>query len=233
MMKDRSMMQRAIVLALASLSAFLFPGCVKYYELMKGEMPQGECRPDKKNIYQQHIKSCTLYDQFKTLATFDILWLSDQIKSVYVNQLSSRHGKNSEERDALLRRQLEENNLWVSFIVLSDIRESNQTSLCEKDSAWSIFLQLNDDQKIRHESIKEIDLDPEYQLMFGSRFNQFKKAYLIKFPAKPLSGEVPIEDLEVFKMVISSVKKVKIIKWQKNVPLKKAKEIFDEDLYWG
>lgn len=232
-MKDKLMMHRATIFFLCALSAFVVPGCVKYHKIMKSEVPQGQDRPEHHEVTQAYLRSCAFYDQFKTLAFFDVLWLSDQLKTTYVNMVSSRQGKDAQAREALLRRQLEENMHWMSFLVLADIRDNVHIALSEKDSSWSMFLQMADGEKVQSVSVKEIELDPEYQLMFGSRFNLFKKAYLVKFPAKPLEGAMYLDRGNEFKMTIKSTKKMESIVWQKDVQLTQKEVHSNEDFYWG
>jgi hypothetical protein len=230
-LKDIHMYHYAHVL-IFSLVLVFFPGCVKYHKIFKSEFPQGVEVHEPSAIAGAHLRSCALYDQFQTLALFDVVWFSDKLKSTYVDMVCRRHGKDNEARDALLRRQLEENKHWVTFALLADIRDKTHVAMSEKDSAWSLYLQMPDGEKVQPVSIKEVELEPEYQIFFGHRFNMFKKAYLVKFPAKPLDGKAYLDRGKSFKMTIASTKKTATMEW--SLDLKKSEEEVEhhEDFYW-
>ncbi len=215
-----------------SLVLVFIPGCVKYHKIFKSEFPQGVEVQEPSATAEAHLRSCALYDQFQTLALFDVIWFSDRLKSTYVDMISKRYGKDNEAREALLRRQLEENKHWITFAMLADIRDKTHVGMGEKDSAWSLYIQMLDGEKVQPVSIKEVELEPEHQIFFGSRFNMFKKAYLVKFPAKPLGGKAYLDRGESFKMTIASTKKTATIEWSIDLIKSEKKVERYEDFYW-
>ncbi len=230
-LKDIQMYHYAHLL-IFSFVLVLFPGCVKYHKIFKSEFPQGVEQKEPSAVAGEHLRSCAIYDQFQTLALFDVVWFSDKLKTTYVDMVCKRHGKDNEAREALLRRQLEENKHWITFAFLADIRDKTHVAMSEKDSAWSLYLQLEDGEKVQPVSIKEVELEPEYQIFFGSRFNLFKKAYMIKFPAKPLDGKPYMDRGKTFKMTIASTKKAATVEWSINAKNSEARVKFHEDIYW-
>ena len=70
-------------------------------------------------VIKQYLQSLSLYDQFETVALFDALWLSDEIKTMVSDVHVQLLGKNKEVRNNFLRRQLKDNGEYVSFYVLS------------------------------------------------------------------------------------------------------------------
>lgn len=233
-MKDEQMWHHFSFSILFIMTVGMLPGCVKYHKILQSEVPQGQSQPEHGEVAQTYLRSCSFYDQFQTLAIFDVLWLSDQLKTTYVKMQSERCGKDEQASEALLRRQLEENKHWISFIMLTDIRDKLYVALSEKDSAWSVFLQTVDGEKVQPISIKEIELEPEYQYFFGSRFNLFKKSYLVKFPAKPLDGTAYLDRGNSFKMTIASTKRVSSVEWSaREVKTAQKKVLADEDFYWS
>jgi hypothetical protein len=172
------------------LTAFLLlPGCIKYYELSTTEFNQGKEVEQKSLLTQNFVRTIRLYDQFSTIALFDSLWLSPDVRTSYSKRFCDKRGKDEATLKAIENRQLEETNHWIGFYVLADIRTRHNTSLNEKNAAWTFYLTINDKIKVEPLSIKEVELEPEYQEIFGHRFNNFKTAYLVKFPAYGLDGK--------------------------------------------
>lgn len=108
-------------------------------------------------------------DQFITRAVFDVLWLSNETRRAYVDTVC--RSKNERDRIAMLKRQLEENNHWLAFYVLVDIRHDTYQSLNDKNNEWKLHLKLSDQTCIEPMSIKECEIEPEYQKIFGHRFS--------------------------------------------------------------
>ena len=240
-MIEKTLFVKAKVILLASLCIFLY-GCVPYYKLSKSEFPQGkELEISKLGIVQQYLKSATIYKCFTTLAIFDALWLSDDVREAYVALHSQKSGKSQTSREALLNRQLEENKHWISFYVLADIRQEPNSGMSEKSPLWSTYIDLGCNKKIEPESIKEVELDTENIFFFGEKFNSFKTAYLVQFPACDSDGKSFLTDCTVVKLVISSVNKSSELVWNlkdiKDALTKfsksKKKVKNDEDFYWG
>jgi hypothetical protein len=222
-------------------SMILFPSCIKYYELSKSECYQGKSLSDRKEISKNNLRALNIHDQFSTLAIFDFLWLSDEARSAYVDMNSIRKGKDKQAKHALLTRQLEENKHWITFYVLADIKDNTDGSLSDKNSPWSLYLVSKDDRKVCPNSIKEIEIEPEYKFLFGPKFDLFGRIYEVKFPAADLAGVPYIQHSEAFKVVLCSPRKEGEIWWNKLDSCdeklikkgKKRKILKNEDFYWG
>lgn len=126
-----------------------------------------------------YIKSITIYDEIRTEGMFDALWLSDSARAVYADLFGYRRGKSDEQVSAFLRRQIEENKHYISFYVLSPF----EFKIGDCKSEWMVFLVI-DDKTIQPIEVKTVDLEPEYQAIFGKRYTRFKATYLVKFDAK-------------------------------------------------
>jgi len=133
---------------------------------------------------QQYIRSVTMYDQLTTRARFDALWLSDEVRVNYANLYILKFGKTDEQKKVFLRRQLEENNHFITFYVLS----TYEHPLGNSDSEWTFFLRI-DDKNYAPIEIKAIDLSPEYIHIFGKKYSRFKVPYSIKFDAKDINDQ--------------------------------------------
>ncbi len=231
------MLNRKLTLSYLVLVSLLvvLPSCVKYYDFSKEEFPQGKELDDHKKAVAENMKRVAVYDQFHTDAIFDALWLSDPVRKAYVDINFQKRGKDEQAKQALLARQLEENKHWITFYVLADVRHKTHVSLTDKNSYWSLFLKLSDGQKVMPISVKEVDLEPEYQALFSYRFNGFKRSYAVRFPTSDLSGKQYLNEDNKFELVFSSPKRESFATWQdeeNDTSAKKEKVLKDEDYYW-
>lgn len=216
----------------AILSFILLPGCVKYYDLSKTEFPQGEKQSDERKVVADNLRTTAIYNQFETKAIFDVLWLSDETRTAFVDINCRKNGKDEQAKNALLRRQLEENKHWITFCVLADVRDKTHLSLTDKDPYWSLYLKLPNGENVRPISIKEVELEPEYQFLFGDRFNAFKRVYMVKFPATNLNGVSYLQDVNKFQMALGSPAKEKELEWDL-IDKKSKKKVWNhDDYYW-
>src|SRR5579859_3637959 len=103
------------VLPLALLAAL--PGCGRLVDWGSTIFYQANDITDLSGRVAPFIRSITIHDQLETKAIFNVLWLNDQVRTVYSELHIVRQGKNEEKFQAVLRRQLEENNLYISFYV--------------------------------------------------------------------------------------------------------------------
>ena len=133
---------------------------------------------------QKYIRSVTLYDQLTTRAKFDVLWLSDDVRINYTNLFALKFAKTEEQRKVFLRRQLEENNHFITFYVLSLYNQL----LGDAHSEWTLFLEINGKTYAPIE-IKSIELSPEYIYIFGKKYNRFRVPYSVKFDAKDINDQ--------------------------------------------
>lgn len=211
---------------------FLVPSCIKYHKILKKEFNQGQDHNDNREVAHNYIRSATVYDQFETRGIFNALWMADDVRAAYADVYCDKRGRSSEGKDALLKRLLEENKHWITFYMLADIRDRVHSSLSEKTPAWTMYLDVGNGEKIDPVSIKEVELDPEYQFFFGYRFNLSKVAYLVKFPAQDLSGVSYVKQGGKVNLVLSSVSKEVELVWDLSKIKKGEKLIKDEDFYW-
>ncbi len=218
----------------------LLPSCgVKYYEVAKTEFPQGKEKPVDRDTLSFDLQSKKVYDQFATVAMFDFLYLSDKVREIYVDLYCRQRGKDEGFKSAMLRRQFEENKHWISFYVLSSIRDEMHRSLTDKESVWSLFLSFPDNQKASPVSVEEVDLSPEIRYFFGYRLTRYKRAYLVKFPSKDVNGNFYLKDVQDFKLVASTVDREVEFSWGKGrqeaefTNKRKPKRWkVHEDIYW-
>jgi hypothetical protein len=207
-----------LVIALVGLS-----GCGRIIDWGKELAPQGNSFKQNLVPAREHIRSVTAYDQLSTAATFDALWLSDEVRSAYVRLFVDRRGKGEEQYATIVRRQLEENNFVIAFYVLCPF----EVSLGDTEADWMVFLRVNNAQYTPTE-VKVVDLAPEYRAIFDKKFTRFKQVYFVKFDARDANDAALIgASTHALSLVFRSMRKdlvltwdlgKKIVKTQKSIP---------------
>lgn len=188
----------------------MLPGCGRIIDWGKSNFNQGEDVIDFASQVSPYIRSVTIYNQLETKAIFDVLWLTDEVREIYADLHIMRQGKSKEKLNAVLRRQLEENNHYISFYILS----THDVKLGVPESHWSFFLQAGGVQYHPVE-IKEIELPYEYQIFFGPRWNRFKVPYLIRFRAHNLKDqEIVTDETPQVSLVARSAEKEHSFVWR-------------------
>ncbi len=201
----------------------VLPGCGRIIDWGKSNFYQGDNVAFSHEPIKKFIKSVTIYDQLQTLAHFDALWLSDAVRTTYSHMHVGRMGKDSEKYKAFLRRQLEENNHFISFYILT----THDIKLGAPESHWSLFLNINGVDYAPFE-LKEIELPYEYQQIFGSLWNRFKVPYILKFRLTD-ENEQSILDGDVKKLALYArcLQKEHIFTW--DLVSKKEQQLAIED----
>lgn len=162
----------------------LLPGCGRIVDWGERTFVQTPSLQASVSAAQKYIRSVTSYDQLTTRARFDVLWLSDDVRINYANLYALKFGKTEEQKKIFLRRQLEENNHFITFYVMS----LHECPLGEQNSEWTLFLVI-DDKHYAPIEIKSVELSPEYMYIFGKIYNRFKVPYSVKFDAKDINDE--------------------------------------------
>ncbi len=160
----------------------LLPGCGRVIDWGLQTFEQAPSLEASIVQAQKYIRSVTLYDQLTTRARFDALWLSDNVRFNYANLYALKFGKTEEQKKVFLRRQLEENNHFITFYVLS----LYEHPLGDVNSEWALFLEV-DGKHYAPIEVKSVELSPEYIYIFGKKYNRFKVPYSVKFDAKDIN----------------------------------------------
>lgn len=182
------MKHKVFLISIVILSLSVLPGCHRYECWLKDVFYQGECIDKHACIVRQYIRSEHVYDQFSTVAHFDALWLSDEVRTAYAQVYATKHCLSDERYTAFLRRQQEENRHYISLYLLSAFRAHYGSPLLnEKDAEWSICLQVGD-CAYRPIEVKLVEMSPEYVMFYGKIYTRFKTAYMIKFDANDIAG---------------------------------------------
>lgn len=184
-------------------------GCGRIIDWGTNIFEQAESLDDVASTAQPYLKSVTVYDQFTTVAMFDALWLSDDVRMIYAKLYADRRGKDEEYKKTFLRRQLEENKHFIVFYVLCPF----EALLADSQSPWSIFLKV-DDRTYYPTELKVVELDPEYKAIFGKKLSRFKESYVLKFDARDVEDKKIIDNqTRQLKLYFKSVDKQTYLMW--------------------
>src|SRR5437016_411192 len=101
------MQKNIIILSLCGALLSILPGCWRAVDWAKSNFYQGKCIEQCIQV-DAYIRSARIHDLLSVRATFDALWLSDEVRTAYVDLHTMRYGKSAEQRDALLCNHLAE-----------------------------------------------------------------------------------------------------------------------------
>ena len=147
---------------------------------------------------KEFIRSVKVYDMLSLKASFDVLFLTDRARKLFVDFHGRSQGLTFEEMQVLSQRQTSENKYFISAYVVAWHDEysyvnskalftgSYQKSphvLKGEDALWSVSLIVGG-RRYLPESIKVVEMPIEYQQFFGPSCNQFATTYLVRFAAK-------------------------------------------------
>lgn len=184
-------------------------GCSKIVEWGHEAFYQGEDIAFNKDLINRYIKMVSVHDQITTVAKFDVLWLGDEIRTEYAKLHTRIAGKSDEQYQALLRRQLEENNHFITFYVLSIY----DNPLGDPESNWHVSLRINN-KEFAPTEIKVIELAPEYLTFLGEHFSRFRVPYRVMFDAKDFEEAFILrEETETIEMYFRSTQKQVSLVW--------------------
>lgn len=172
----------------------------------------------KLDTFQQeacdYLRTVHIYDQFTTLGNFDVLWLSSEVRTIYSKIHAQQHCYNSERYKVFLRRQLEENNHYITFYVLASIPHARGVLLSDEHSAWSVCLDI-DGVSLSPHSIKTLELKPEYKHLFSRAYTHFKSPYIITFEARDIEGKQLLCSVgQKIKLRFNTIGRTGVAEWQ-------------------
>lgn len=188
----------------------ILPGCGgRLIDWGKKTVDQGTNIKENIKSARTYIRSNRVYNQFTLVGGFDSLWLADDVRTKYVELYALKNGKSKEATKIFLRRQLEENNHFISFYVLS----VSDVEIGEKDSDWAIFLKIGENNFVPIE-LKKVELCSEYELIFGKKLNRFKTAYIVRFSAKDIEDAPLMQPTtQAISLVFRTLQKEVIQEW--------------------
>jgi len=162
------------------------PGC-RYVRWGKDVFYQSKVQCAYTDIQHDYIRSLCVYDQFTTLGRFDVLWLSEAVRTVYSKEYALLYGCSPEDYLTFLQRQLAENEHEIAFYMLAVIPHVQDSLLTECQNPWTIYLHV-DGVSYEPKCLEVVKLPYPYQVFFGKRYTLSKQMYYISFDAKMPNG---------------------------------------------
>lgn len=170
---------------------------------------QSQTYAENDPLVKKYLRGIRLYDQFETIAIFDVLWNSDEIGGLYARMYSKMMGKDEEGERAFLRRQLSANTYYMTFYVLS----MNEYSLIAIPPTWVMYIEV-DGKRYLPSDIKVFELPGEYIRFFGKRITKHKQSYCVKFDRKDANGKDILTGAKTIKYVFSSPHYFGCVGWE-------------------
>lgn len=166
---------------------FFISGC-RYVPWAKDVFYQSKTKCTYTALRNDYIRTLRIYDQFTTLGIFDVLWLSDEVRTLYSKEYALLYGYCPEDYQSFLQDQLAESNCLISFYILACVPHVQDILLTEDGTPWSIYLCI-DGVNYQPEILKLVELPYFYKLFFGKRYTIAKQVYYISFAAKSSMGD--------------------------------------------
>ncbi len=170
---------------------------------------QSQKYTEDSQIIKRYVKGLRLYDQFETIAIFDALWNSDEMRTLYARLYGTKMGKNEEDQLAFLRRQLSANLYTISFYVLS----MKEISLTTTPHVWVMYLEV-DGKRYLPTDIKIAEPPAEYIQFFGKRMSNHKQVYELFFDRKDAEGVDVLANAKTVKLFFSSPRYFGSVGWE-------------------
>lgn len=159
------------------------PGCRRVADWSKCVWHKREDVRVDIDAARKYVRSVPVYNELTTLAIFDVMLLSDEVRELYAKVNGVRRTRGPDQVSLFLKRQLEQNCHCVAFYVLS----LHEVVLAHEHPEWRIVLKIGN--KLFHPtSVKLVTMPMEYKHFFGSRYTRFKSAYEVIFDANDAQG---------------------------------------------
>lgn len=199
----KSLQKIILMVGIASL-----PGCGGVIDWAIERFDQGGTHKKDKELISYYMRSKNIYDQFTTVALFDALWLSDDIRTLYTDSYAKMHGRSNEVRQTFLRRQLKANTHFIDFYVLS----TDEVPLNVKPIVWALYLKVGD---ITYQplAVKAVDLSPEYKQFFGRKLSNHKRSYEVRFERYDADGKDILDGQDIIELYFSGPGSYTSVEW--------------------
>lgn len=159
---------------------------MKRFFLAKSPFAEANQGTLRHNPFQSLVRSCKLYHQFATLASFDAVQVDEDLARQLLDKKKEVCCLTQVERDAQLAHLREEILQKHIVYVLADVRSEKYEKLTDENAQWKLFLKEKyGAQPLIAQKIIQTDLDAETRLLFGENWREvsaFKTLYKFEFP---------------------------------------------------
>ncbi len=227
----RLTVQSLIRISVLTVCIVLLSGCNKIINWGRNNFKQAlKHSQDIVENVQPYFRSTIAYHKFTTIAEFDVLFLTDYVRMLFVDYHKKCCGMTAEQETLMRQRMLNENRYFISFYVAGtqpeNYYESNKSLftgeyqklndiLGEKDATWHIRLKIGAHEYLP-DSIRRVDLPIEYRHFFANRYSQFKTVYLVRFEAVTPSGRpiLPLGQKNTLSLIFTSSTAQTCVEWK-------------------
>lgn len=193
--------------------------CSRYFDWAQSTFTGGTKREICLST-REFICSSSIYDQFRTVGIFDVLWLNSTARSEFVKLRTCRDQLSPDRKQELISAQQIELDRQLTFYVLMPVLpvESLPVEPCSP-APWSVSLQVDNCRSYQPICIKPVDIEPEFAYLFdcyylGESFIKFKRPYLVIFDAcDDLREPVIKPESRCVKITISSIEYCTSCQW--------------------
>jgi hypothetical protein len=178
--KELFMMKRILF---CMLPLCLLSSCTRYYRWGKQQFTQVDKRAGDDQAVVSYLRSVDLYDEFQTVGMFDALWLSEEVRLHYIDQIAKRFALLDDKVAKMRKDALEENERLLSFyLVMTQNNDGILPELAARDAqaTWAVVLR-QDGKEYPVKTVTRVDLEPEYRQIFGKRYSRYRTAYKLDF----------------------------------------------------
>ncbi|MCK4499458.1 hypothetical protein KAU11_03110, partial [Candidatus Babeliales bacterium] len=154
-------------------------------EFIPSEIPQSKWSKEMappKDAAKKWVKVAKFYDEFITIAIFDVLKYCDEVVVLESATTSARDGLSTVQAIDTARGKVNSNQRQLDFYMLADVRNDEGAALGKDKSAWRFWLELYDGSIIRPSAIRTPSWTPALKRLFGSCCSNFKELHKLEFP---------------------------------------------------
>jgi hypothetical protein len=165
----------------------LLPACDRYVRWPRDVFYQGEHHDNVSGVVRAYTKSIRMYDQFSTVALFDILWVSDEIREQFVQSRSCRKHFTAHQEEAVRACLVGQREQYITFYVFAPRAYDSYMSLACPQSSWSIALSI-DGCMYQPYDICVWDLESELYDVISAHCLRARTCYRVRFAAYTRDG---------------------------------------------
>lgn len=125
-------------------------------------------------------KRVSIYDRLQSRAFFRVIYKSRDLRYAYCEAIAEMESLSTIDKDALCKREAEEEERYLDFLVILSTTESRVNDLDTKNSVWRIFLENSDGGRVYPLEIKEIKADPRQKILIPG-LSRFGRLYRLRF----------------------------------------------------
>lgn len=189
------------------------PSCYRFINWSKVEFNQAcNVKYEYLENAQNYIRTVKVYEQLDTLGIFDALLLSEPTERFFVTSHADKYNLTSQEKNQFLIDRVKKLDGIIAFYVLIQEPKACGEPFDERDAFWKVRMDTRLGQFLPN-LIKKVDISCEYRMIFGKRFNRFKKAYYVEFDGFSKEGKNILQESDFITLCFSSFKKKTYLSW--------------------